>query len=234
MTPREYEEVVAAHFRSLGFTTELTPYSNDYGVDVFARRDGEKIAVQAKMYGAVRRVNREMVMQLHGAKDYFDCTSAVIVTDGEVAPDATEVAAKLRIAIQKIPATRTPYVEAAGGPLEAVGPTTRVSFFENIWQTQIVPLVGKTLVKRDGDTNRIVRVDWTGITRITSSGHEQFIPIEVFRRAVQCIEETGCVTRAQINEGFAKRASSGVVLILSQVREIEHLLAPSRLVMRSS
>jgi hypothetical protein len=40
------------------------------------------------------------------------------------------------------------------------------------------------------------------------------------------------VTREEINEEYVKRASSGVVLVLSQVPFFEHLCGPSRLVVR--
>lgn len=33
--------------------------------------------------GKVRKINRQMLMELHGAKDYFDCSKAIKVTDGE-------------------------------------------------------------------------------------------------------------------------------------------------------
>lgn len=48
-TSLEYEELVAAHFRSQGYSVALTPRSNDYGVDAFARKGNQKLALQAKM-----------------------------------------------------------------------------------------------------------------------------------------------------------------------------------------
>jgi len=100
MNPRQFEEMVCSFFRDLGYQTEMTPYSNDYGVDVFAVKGNEKIAVQAKMYGgSSRRINRQMVMELHGAKDYFDCSKAIIATDGDLLSDAKQVAEKLGIEI---------------------------------------------------------------------------------------------------------------------------------------
>src|SRR4051812_7647030 len=98
MTPSEYERRVAEHFRRRGYAVRTTPASNDYGVDVFATKGAERLAVQAKMYGdSARPVNRDVVLHLHGAKDFFDCTAAVIVTDGTLTDDAAAVARKLRI-----------------------------------------------------------------------------------------------------------------------------------------
>ena len=136
MTPQQYEEMVAAHFRQQGYSVEVTPRSNDYGVDIFASKPTHKLAVQVKMYGNTRRkINREMVMQLDGAEDYFDCTKAVIVTDGEVANDARRVATKLRIEILFFPgsslsevaiptvAPEVPKARSAGAPT-----------FDEIWE----------------------------------------------------------------------------------------------------
>jgi len=82
MNPRQFEELVCEYYRSQGYKAETTPYSNDYGIDVFATKGKEKLAIQAKMYGnSTRKINRQMVMELHGAKDYFDCTKAIIATE---------------------------------------------------------------------------------------------------------------------------------------------------------
>ena len=100
MTPRQFEELVCEHYRKQGYKTEITPLSGDYGIDVFATKGKEKLAIQAKMYGSsTRKINRQCVMELHGAKDYFDCTKAVIATDGVFLPDAIQVADKLNIDI---------------------------------------------------------------------------------------------------------------------------------------
>ena len=100
MEPREYEELVAKYYQNKGYETELTPYTGDYGVDVIAWKGNERIAIQAKMYGnSQRKVNREAMMQLVGAKEYHECNKAVIATDGECMLDAIEVAKRLNIEI---------------------------------------------------------------------------------------------------------------------------------------
>lgn len=235
MTPRDFEALVAAHYRSKGYTVELTPACNDYGVDVFASKDAEKLAVQVKMYGgSARRINREMVMQLHGAKDYFDCTDAVIATNGELAETARAVAAKLRIGLLEIAAeANISNSLTARDRSESSDPLEGITF-DHVWEQYVLPLQGRTLVAEDGRENRLVRVDWAGVNRITSNGKPQTMPIEVFRNAINRVLNNGCVTRAEINEEFAQRGSSGVVLLLAQVPLFEHLSNPSRIVRRPS
>ena len=55
MTPDQYEKYVANYFQNKGYKVKQTPYSNDYGVDVFAEKNKEKIAIQAKMFGNSNR-----------------------------------------------------------------------------------------------------------------------------------------------------------------------------------
>lgn len=209
MNPKIYEEMVCEHFRRKGYIARTTQYSGDYGVDVFATKGKEKIAVQAKMFGGgSRKVNRQMIMELHGAKDYFDCSKAIIATNGVLMPDAVEVAKKLNIEILNIEA-----IELTPSPTR---PSNKVTF-ELIWERYIMPLQGKLLKRVTGDTNEIVKVDWSEIQRITSNGKKGKIKIEIFKLAVNKLLKDGFVTRDFINQNYSGRASSGVILILSQV-----------------
>ncbi len=211
MNPRQYEELVCEHFRQQGYKTELTTFSNDYGIDGFAIKGKEKIAIQSKMYGnTTRKVNRQTVMELHGAKDFFDCAKAIIATSGIVLPDALIVAEKLKIEILYIDEFQI--IEA--------GTTSKISSnktFEQIWENYILPLEGKTLTRNNEETNQILRADWGGIERLTSKGNKSKIKIEIFKQAVNKLLLDGSITRDYINQNYVGRASSGIILILSQV-----------------
>ena len=102
----------------------------------------EKIAIQAKMFGgSTRPINRQMVMELHGAKDYFDCTKAIVATNGKIIDNALEVANKLKIEFLNIPAIRNS---------NNTKRTTKSNSFENIWEKYVMPLEGKTIKRLDG------------------------------------------------------------------------------------
>ena len=142
MTPRQFEELVCEHFRNKGYDAKTNSYVGDYGIDVFATKGKEKIAVQAKMYGGgTRKINRQMIMELHGAKDYFDCTKAVIATDGKLLADALEVANKLKIEILNIDCS-VPLTSKKSLPSDKT--------FDSIWEKYIIPLQGKTLIMSNG------------------------------------------------------------------------------------
>lgn len=209
MTPRQFEELVCEHFRNKGYEAKTNSYVGDYGVDVFATKGKEKIAVQAKMYGSgTRKINRQMVMELHGAKDYFECTKAVIATDGILLADAKEVADKLKVEILNIDSSV---------PLTTKKPKSNDKTFDSIWEKYIIPLQGKTLTRDNGETNKIVKVNWSEIERLTSNGNKGKIKVEIFRQAINKLLADGSITRDYINQNYVGRASSGVILILSQV-----------------
>lgn len=209
MTPKQFEDLVCEHFRNKGYKAEATSYSNDYSVDVFATKGKEKIAVQAKMYGGgTRKINRQMVMELHGAKDYFDCTKAVIATDGILLADALEVANKLKIDILNIDSSV---------PITTKKSVSNDKTFDDIWEKYIIPLQGKKLTRDNGETNEILKVNWSEVERLTSNGNKGKIKVEIFKQAINKLLTDGTITRDYINQNYVGRASSGVILILSQV-----------------
>lgn len=221
MRPDEYEHIVAEYFVAKGYKTKVSQFSNDYGVDVFATKGKEKVAIQAKMFGgSTRPINRQMVMELHGAKDYFDCKKAIIATNGRVIENANEVAQKLKIEILRIPATRIS--NRAKKP-------SKSNSFEYIWEKYVMPLEGKTIKRPDGKTNKIEKVDWSGIQRITSNGKPQKIKIEIFKKTINFLIRNGEITRSYINQEYKDRASSGIVLILGSTKIFELINRPKGL-----
>lgn len=210
MTPTQFEESVCEYYRREGYDAKLTPSTGDYGVDIFATKKKQKLAIQVKMYGrSARKINRQAVMELHGAKDYFDCTDAVIATDGEVLPDALEVASKLNIEILYLRGNSIAAPKRDNGK--------GIMSFDRIWERYIMPLQGKTLMKSDGESNVITKVDWSGVERLTSNGKKGKIKIEIFKYAVNRLLTERYITRDEINQNYTGRASSGIILILSQV-----------------
>jgi hypothetical protein len=223
MTPKEYESFVCARFSQEGYKTELTSYNNDYGIDAFAYKDTEKIGIQVKMFGhTTRKVNRQMVLELHGSKDLFNCTKAVLVTDGQIIDNAKEVADKLGIEIL--------FIEPDEKLFDKPQPGSK-NQFDLIWDKYIKPLEGNKLIRENGKSNKIINVDWSGIERITSNGKRQRIKIEIFRLAINKILSEGSITRDFINQEYKDRASSGIILILSQVPFFDFYDNPSRIVL---
>jgi len=226
----QYEHFVAEYFRNKGYTCEITPESNDYGVDVIALKEDERVAIQAKMYGdSVRKVNRKSLMELSGAKIVLNCNKAVMVTNGDVLSDAIEVAKKLGIEVLYLPFSPETQPTAHTEVNDQKMSSDEITF-ETIWLNYILPLEGKTISGVTGLTNKIINVNNSGITRITKNNESNKIPIEAFKWAVNRLLSKGIVTRDEINQEFVGRLSSGTILILSQVPIFTTLNNPLRIV----
>lgn len=224
MRPDQYELFVAQYYKAQGYKTTITPGTNDYGVDVFAEKGKTKLAIQAKLYGSTsRKVNRQMIMELYGACAYFDCTDAVLITNGAILETAKEVAGKLKVKILHLDPDKN-----------IKTPKTKAETFEDIWEKHIMPLEGKVIQRSNGDKNTILKVDWAGVERMTSSGKKQRIKIEIFRKTVNHLFKYGSITRKVINEEYIGRASSGVILILSSADIFQFMSNPSRLIYKNN
>lgn len=181
------------------------------------------------MYGAGRKVNREMIMQLHGARCYFDCTAAVLATDGQLMPDAQKVADKLDIQVFHFCPPDPCSLTENNQRIDSVASDVSSDFaseFDSIWQKFVMPLEGMVLQIEKGRKNTILKIGWTGLDRITSNGKANTLPIEIFRSAICHLLSHGTLTRQQINDQYAKRGSSGVFLILEQIPLFERTHNP--------
>ncbi len=235
MTPEQFEHYVANIFTEQGYKTNVSPLSNDWGIDVIATKDDDKIGIQAKMYGgSSRKVNRRMIMELYGAAAFQECTSAVLATDGEVLSDAKEVAEKLGIDILWIPNFgQGPEITSNNKsnheiPSRDHDKIVGYPSFDEVWEEYIMPLKGKE-IENGTLVNTIISVTWAGVSRRTSTGRTGKIDIEGFKLAYDELRKKGEITRGYINQQFDKRCSSGIVLILSQIPFIEATFNPNGL-----
>ena len=212
MNWKDFEDYVEKLFIDDGYVTEQTPIQDD-GADLFIYKNEKKTVVQVKYYNN-RPINSKIVRELHGTKDFFDCDHAIIVTSGNVLNDAFQAANKLGIEIRKL-------------KIDSNMKTKDDSFdpFVNLWKNYIMPLQGSVL-SNNRISNKIIDVSWDGITRLSSTGKESSIDIEIFKKTVNHLFHHSEITRKQINDEYLGRASSAVVLILSQVEYFEPVKSP--------
>ena len=106
MSSREFEELVAAIYEKHGFDVELTPASNDGGVDLYAVRYepyGKVLTVvECKRNAAHRPVGVEIVRSLHGAVDDKGASVGVLATTSSFTAGAQEFQQRhaFRLALQ--------------------------------------------------------------------------------------------------------------------------------------
>ena len=236
MTPEEFERYVACIFESKGYKTEVTRYSGDYGVDVFAFKGKEKIAIQVKKFGnCTRKVNRNVFLKLYGSQHFFDCTKAIVATDGKVMDDAVEVAKKLGIEIFFVDTKNIEKCKPDNQSTvnDAITEDNRLyPDFSLIWDNFIRSLEGKTLFNSRGP-NRILEVNNTALIRSSINDIPGEINRDYFKLAYEYLTKKGSVTRDYINQQIDKGCSSIFFLVLAQLPFIEESKNPLTFKMKS-
>ena len=91
MHPRLFEETVGSVFRDLGYSVEVTGYSNDGGIDMFMRDSQETVGVQVKRHRHTIQV--EQIRSLAGALVLGGLTKGAFVTTPSFTTGAPSVIA---------------------------------------------------------------------------------------------------------------------------------------------
>lgn len=90
MNGRRFEEYLSSLYQSLGYQTEVTKSSGDFGADLILKNNGKKIVVQAKRYK--NKVGIQSVQEVVGAKRYYDAAHAWVVTNNYFTEPARKLA----------------------------------------------------------------------------------------------------------------------------------------------
>lgn len=81
MDPWDFEYLCAQSLLPCGFDrAEVTPGSNDYGVDILAQRGQEIWAIQCKRWKSNRYVDTSAVEQVFQGAHHYGCTHAAVLT----------------------------------------------------------------------------------------------------------------------------------------------------------
>lgn len=75
----QFEEFVAQLFQDMGYKTEVTSNSGDYGIDVIARRKGLTIGIQAKRYSD--KVPNKAVQEVIAGISYYKLDQGLVITN---------------------------------------------------------------------------------------------------------------------------------------------------------
>lgn len=92
LTPRKFEELVAALFRAKGYDVELTPATRDGGFDMRAFQRSAVgtflTLIECKRYGPKRPVSVDVVRGLYGVTEAEGATTGLLVTTSSFTRDA--------------------------------------------------------------------------------------------------------------------------------------------------
>jgi restriction system protein len=92
-----FEQKLQILFGKLGYNVERTRFRGDYGGDLVMRKDGVRTVVQAKRY--TKSVGLRAVQEALGAKAYYECSEAMVVTNSYYTRQAVALARKTNVAL---------------------------------------------------------------------------------------------------------------------------------------
>lgn len=95
-----FEKHVEKLYIGLGYSVSTTPITGDFGVDLLATSNTEKIAIQCKKYATP--VGPDAVMQVYSGGAYYGCTRFSVFSVNGFTNAATEMASKLRVELFNI------------------------------------------------------------------------------------------------------------------------------------
>jgi restriction system protein len=212
---RRFEFLAGEYLKKEGYEVEVTQGVADWGVDVFAKKDGIRIAVQAKMYGDCKTsITRRMMMELYGVMHYFDCQKSMMIYNGRIMPDALQVAEKLGIQLVYLDQHRLDQL------LPEVSLEETADTFNTLWQ-EIRQLEGKTIANNRGTSYNILKVTDGDITYTNQNGKRHRESADLFRRILSRVQSYGSIQQSQLRGEFGTYASAFITTILSKTTLIK-------------
>ncbi|MFD3447118.1 restriction endonuclease [Microbacteriaceae bacterium 4G12] len=97
MNGHQFEEYLGILFRKLGYQTQVTKASGDFGADLILRKNNKKIIVQAKRYK--KNVGISSVQEIVGAKEFYKADETWVVTNSNFTAAARKLATANRVVL---------------------------------------------------------------------------------------------------------------------------------------
>ncbi|MDP6419657.1 MAG: restriction endonuclease [Candidatus Krumholzibacteria bacterium] len=103
MSGSEFEQWICAVLENEGISAENIRNSGDFGIDVIAEVEGNRIGIQAKRYSS--GVGNDAVQQVIAGSDYHNCSFAAVVTQSHFTRAAREQASRAHLPLALIDRT---------------------------------------------------------------------------------------------------------------------------------
>src|SRR5215210_3120538 len=91
MSGVECEQYFGERIKFQGYKIEFTPATGDYGVDIVARRDGHRYAIQNKR--SQNKLDQEKIRQAVSGMTMYNCDRSLVVTNNYFTKHAKNLAA---------------------------------------------------------------------------------------------------------------------------------------------
>ena len=97
MTGNDFEQFCALVLQGNGYTTQVTPASGDFGVDIIAEQSGITYAIQCKCYSS--DIGVDAVYQVAGGMKYYHANLGIVLTNRYFTRQAQELASGIGVVL---------------------------------------------------------------------------------------------------------------------------------------
>ena len=80
MSPFDFEHFVSRLLQEMGYRTEVTKKTGDYGTDIIAKKGNKITAIQCKRHNEKNLVGNKLIQQLLGSMNFYHATQCIFVT----------------------------------------------------------------------------------------------------------------------------------------------------------
>lgn len=91
----EFEHLLNYYFKELGYKSQMTKATNDYGADLILKKDGDTVIVQAKRYNS--KIGIKAVQEAIGAVTYYSADKGMVITNNYFTKQAITLAKSAEI-----------------------------------------------------------------------------------------------------------------------------------------
>jgi len=91
LSPYEFEDFISELFSKMGYDAKVTSRSGDFGADVIAQKNNEKILIEVKKYSEGTNIRPDQVQRTLGAIWKYNADKAVFITTSNFTVRAKEI-----------------------------------------------------------------------------------------------------------------------------------------------
>jgi len=88
ISPFDFEYFVAMLLREMGYTTEVTKKTGDYGIDIIAKKGKQIVAVQCKRHNEKNLIGNVLIQQLLGSMHFINASHCIFITTSHFTKNA--------------------------------------------------------------------------------------------------------------------------------------------------
>lgn len=88
----QFEMYLKALLMELGYKSEVTKKSNDFGADLVMNKNGSRVVIQAKRYGIKNRVSISAVQQVYSSMPMYKASESWVMTNSMFTKSAVTLA----------------------------------------------------------------------------------------------------------------------------------------------